>query len=430
MINRFLCFMCRKDGHVGLAKTKCSGCERRFCDSHAGGSVRSFNDLGEITVEKAFCGDCAFRGTATRARVNVTVKNPLAKSGGWWDGGSGWTTGRYASKNAPIRLTNPGSKFFSSIPVEKGELKIGITDECFIKMLKFRVADADEVAGLAVIKDDTIVWATQCQLDSKSGGHVVSDTGQATIEALLAGHEVPNAQWHTHPGMSAFFSGTDTTDQGSFVKDVLESDPTATGEMTFVVFDTIDWKVSRIKWENGAVTGIKHGFVYLGDTKMAKPTRQWVKQSYAPATTVQPSLPGVTMSMDITQQAIPKPPKIISSLEEGVLSANLTAHDGYDDDYYDQLFGGWANIDSMIEGIDEDTGEVLRIDNGAFADLTFDDTAEYFEHFGVPYGDFGALMHAADTKYGKLWDWDLHPDVEGHGITDDDSDPRGTGWSL
>jgi len=420
MINRFLCFVCRKESRVGLAKTKCSGCNRRFCDDHAGGSVRSFDKAeGVLVVEKSFCSECAFRET----------KFPKRSVGGFERiayGNKGWIT--QAVKITP----DPGAEFFKTMPVEKGELKITITDDCFIKMLKLRAADTDEIAGLAVVdENDTVVWATQCELDSKSGGHVVSDTGQATIDALLAGYNVPNAQWHTHPNMSAYFSPTDTKDQGRFVKDVLETDPTATGEMTFIVFDTIDWKVSRVKWEKGVVTGIQHGYIYLGDTKMTKPVRQWKQATplatkVVSATPVQAYLPGVTRSVSITEQATQTPPKIVSSLEEGVIRTKWSQHDGYDDDYYDQLFTGWASIDLMIEGLDEETGEIIAV-NDKFKDLTFDDTSEYFEHFGIPYGDFGALIDAAESKYGKLWDWDLRPDVEGRG---DDSDPRGAAWAL
>ena len=379
-MSKFICVLCKKEsGVVQFGEFRCSECRKMHCEDHSSISVFSMDDKGNLRNDFSVCTECADRDTRPTKFVPPVKK----ESPSWWSQHNGVKRGSGRGVTPPPvnykwkapAPPDPRLTFFNSIPKSTAPLRIDIAPECYVEMMLMRTQDSDEIAGFGVLDSEyKLVWTGAAELDTHSGGHVASNSGEATIAALMGGHGVPNLQWHTHPGLSAYFSHTDKGDQAQFIMDAMTI--SKSGEYTFLCFDTLDWVVSKIKWEDGVATEIRNGSCYLNGVKMAKPTRVYTHSAAKPYTTVVPRTP----------------------LAQPLLTAG-TLGPGPEEGLW-QPYGNWMDKSFEFERVKRDTGE---ISSGGFSDVMSD----YYKHFGLTVGDWESLMAAASTMYGDDWDWDL-----------------------
>lgn len=134
-----------------------------------------------------------------------------------------------------------------------------------------RHSESKEIAGLFIWDEetDTISNFRMMAIDSNHGGGVQSDTGLCITGYLIDGLPTPNGQWHTHPGMTGFWSTTDYDDQ---MRDLLGGgkdnrvgivDFVPNGKKAYIVCGErawgMDWTCRLWTWENNELTGYVEG---------------------------------------------------------------------------------------------------------------------------------------------------------------------------
>jgi len=103
------------------------------------------------------------------------------------------------------------------------------------EMSSWLAAEAlNEITGFGVVRDAEIVRAYK--------------TTTAMEQAMADGFDTINLQWHTHPGMGAFWSSTDLGAHKSMLSDAL--DLSNSGSMHFLVYDFGDWLHRKYEWTN------------------------------------------------------------------------------------------------------------------------------------------------------------------------------------
>jgi hypothetical protein len=134
-----------------------------------------------------------------------------------------------------------------------------------------------EISGYASADSEgRIVW--QCKTASGAMGSVHS-TQEAQAEALFESIRlglVLNVQWHTHGGMSPFFSQTDDEAQQGYL------DHSAEGAMYFVCFGGLYALCRRMEWDRQLGPRIKNGTVWLGDVQLPNEASyyHWIDSDY------------------------------------------------------------------------------------------------------------------------------------------------------
>jgi len=355
------CVSCKR----GIA---CNECTRRHCPDHAWSSVSSFDDGGNLVVESSTCVNCKDKALGWRGWT-AAVKERL---------GIGVASEPHPAmtvvKSKPL---SPAMEAWKTVPrVFGGNLEISITPECYANMMAWRIDELhNEIAGFAVVVDDEIVWTVMSDLDKHSGASVESNSGQASIEALLAGFDPPNLQWHTHPGMGSYFSGTDDTDQAEFAFVAAKISAPRPGHCYFVCYDSTDWSLRKVSWENGKVVSREDGSVTLLGVDMSERKSKWASK-YSTGTVVWP--------------------KPASELPATTGGYNWNAYTGW---------ANWKNDKQPDSVVSTDTGEI--IDDTPLDYDQWDDLDEYFTHFGVKDNDWSEVCVRAEICYGPTWDWDL-----------------------
>jgi len=167
----------------------------------------------------------------------------------------------HTAVKSKVAVIDPNITAYSTIPVTE-PYDILIDNEVFWDIIQYIMdTPSVEIAGVGFIdENEEIVWAMASDIDSSSVGHVSSDSSLAIVEALQAGYGVPNLQWHTHPQMDAYFSGTDIRDQMVFIKGAMLANPDG-GEHTFLVISELTWFISKIVWKDSKIIGRTEGYV-------------------------------------------------------------------------------------------------------------------------------------------------------------------------
>lgn len=369
-MSKFICMICKKDNNrVQFGEFRCKECSKMHCQDHSAISVFSTNERGDLVNDFSVCTECGDRDR----QVKMPMKKSTAPS---WVSAKRGKPRRVVGKLPEYKpyvapAPSPQRVFFKAIPKAAEPLRIDVSPECYIDMMLMRTQDSSEIAGFGVVNGEgELVWTAAAELDTNSGAHVKSNSAEATIAGILSGYGVPNLQWHTHPGLSAYFSVTDETDQAQFIMDAMEI--SKSGEYVFLCFDTIDWVVSRVRWDDGVATEIAHGHCYLKGVKMAKP-----RQAFTPA---KPYTTRVIGNAPLMQPTLPR-------------SFGPSASEGLWEPY-----GDWMDESFGLE-------TVMRKDTGEIAPLS--GMAKYYKHFGVSEGDWESLVACAEAIYGEDWDWDL-----------------------
>lgn len=148
-------------------------------------------------------------------------------------------------KKKPLRRKTPADYFpgwTASAPT--GELVVSLPD--FTQAASLFLTTANEIAGYAYLEDQTI---TNFLLVKEGIFGQVS----GSVEFSLAKNEyleryglLPNVQWHTHPGMTAFHSGVDLDNMSRHV--AFAAALTETGTCAFLVIDGLDWLCRVFSW--------------------------------------------------------------------------------------------------------------------------------------------------------------------------------------
>lgn len=157
---------------------------------------------------------------------------------------------------------------YRSVKIDKEELIVPVSEEVFFQMCQWELDNSGKEIGGAFVYDpeNGIVWAHKDDQADERPGHVESSTGEATVQALLAGYGIPNGQFHTHPGFSAYFSGEDVSDQAEFLWDAMKVNPA--GYHLFMVFDQLQWRIRKVEWRDGKVHRIQDGWARVRDMNL------------------------------------------------------------------------------------------------------------------------------------------------------------------
>jgi hypothetical protein len=161
---------------------------------------------------------------------------------------------------------HPAVKAYRALEKIEEQFQPTIDESVFIQMLGYITGEqTNEIAGHGVFDEESnqIIWIHKDEDAVESAGHVNSSSGPATVAALIAGHDPPNLQWHTHPGMGVFWSTTDERDQMELILDASKLTPA--GCRYFLVLDQLKWRIDKIAWENGEPKSRQKGFVRVND---------------------------------------------------------------------------------------------------------------------------------------------------------------------
>jgi hypothetical protein len=130
-----------------------------------------------------------------------------------------------------------------------------------------------EINGFGVVADGTIEYLILTGRGDIGG--VRSDENSvydAIMCAIEEGYETVNFQWHSHPGMTPYWSGTDITAQVRTLRDALKINPS--GHFYYAVWDGIMWITKKFEWEDGVVK-YNDGAVTMGKNNTEMPTERW-----------------------------------------------------------------------------------------------------------------------------------------------------------
>lgn len=171
-------------------------------------------------------------------------------------------TKKQKEKNAKIKKMK---SLYSSIK-EGDPFDLELSVEIFLEMVKFILGEQDlEISGFGREDEGKMHWAFRSESDRSSGGDVTAGSGSATVAAIIAGIDLPNVQWHTHPGFGAFFSATDINDHIKFLKDAM--DTSNAGHIIFICVSELDWQMVRFDWADGVLVKRK-GAVIIDGVKL------------------------------------------------------------------------------------------------------------------------------------------------------------------
>jgi hypothetical protein len=136
----------------------------------------------------------------------------------------------------------------------------------FVAVVKWVLSEKGEVSGFGVVEDAKLVW--MCLTSRGAWGAVEASKPEVIAALELArekGYSTVNFQWHTHPDIGAYWSGTDTASQREIVdeaRDVMDK-----GEFWFGVFDLDSYLSRRVVWDGDEVS-FNDGAVFLEGVKL------------------------------------------------------------------------------------------------------------------------------------------------------------------
>lgn len=169
---------------------------------------------------------------------------------------------------APIKESDKmHTKKFTATHVE-GEFKLPITHHMLGVFIQWQLENSDtEIAGFFSIEDGILRWGVKCSNDN-NGAHVTMSHSQQVESMELLDQENRqraelnelkgtnyaklkfDGQWHTHPGFSAYWSGTDISDQEETIYDQVDFNPQG-GSTMFMVYNLTDMRLRKWWWNLG-----------------------------------------------------------------------------------------------------------------------------------------------------------------------------------
>lgn len=233
----------------------CDGCDAHMC-------VYCCHYHYENGVSTRWCPECypIIMDGKEKWRSNGANSQPK-----WWNPTSttAWSLEKVEKpppdpRHVAYKAVDPIEDFF---PV--------ISEDIFWEMASWIINQPMLEIGGSFIYDEEkneIVWAYLDDDAVQQSGHVSSGRGSATAQALAEGFDVPNGQFHTHPGFGSFFSQEDVNDQAEFVGDAAKIAPN--GYHVFIVFDQLSWHAVLAEWRDGKPFARHEGFVVVRDQKL------------------------------------------------------------------------------------------------------------------------------------------------------------------
>lgn len=167
----------------------------------------------------------------------------------------------------------PEVKTYDSLPVVPDKFNPTIHPTIFAQMCAWFVNEQpNETAGYFNWDEEKnlIDWCWYDPNDNiQSGGHVSYGTAKMRMAWAQSGESgIPNGQWHTHPGLSVFWSSEDKKGQIDFVNELTRFNPD--GYFCFIVFDELNWLTTKIVWQDGKPTHRETGKVLVNDVALEK----------------------------------------------------------------------------------------------------------------------------------------------------------------
>lgn len=163
---------------------------------------------------------------------------------------------------------------------EKFALKLN--DEVFMSvMLSLLRAAPNETSGAGWVDeiDDSLVLSRVFanSLDRRAPSSVTSSMAEADMYAICNEIPVANCQWHTHPGLSCFWSQTDLRQQRESINERVDS--MTFGTFYFLVFDEFECLVRRYDIDQDSILYTDgHGVLSNHENfSLESPERSWTR---------------------------------------------------------------------------------------------------------------------------------------------------------
>lgn len=151
---------------------------------------------------------------------------------------------------------------------DREDLKISYEPLSFAMMCSVFLKSRDEVAGLALIEDGQITWVSNRVFSGSPGGVRGEQYALLSSDCYEETGRVANVQFHSHPGLSTYWSATDERDQEETVIQLKEEEM-AVGETYFMVIDRLSHKVRRIVWDDqGPEFFVGDAYVTINEQKL------------------------------------------------------------------------------------------------------------------------------------------------------------------
>ena len=374
---------------------KCWGCDADLCLRCV--NYRALKDKGQSEMT-TWCDDCyeTMNFGSRRAQKKISKrrrKNRLAER---VNSLNFWPTRTESQRVIPrVAYVIPQNiKDFNAVP-QTEDFFPNVSDDAFWPMIGHLMEHPNlEIAGVAVWDEPTneIVWTGMDKDAEKLPGHVSSSSGELIVEALLAGHDVPNVQWHTHPGFSAYFSGEDTNDQRLTVEAAMKVNPT--GYHIFIVFDRLTWRVVRIDWKDEKIVSKRNGYAHAHGVKLHFDKGFYSGWSFGQlAKSVDNESNGVVKNLPLQGYTSLGKSSFVRG-ENGVYTP--VPYELEDLSYGDNL-----PLSYMID--DDDAEEDYFLSKGRYVGNWSDkdeDYADLFDRIGSPFGDWPQLYDDIVKVYG------------------------------
>lgn len=185
-----------------------------------------------------------------------------------------------AAKPAP-KSVSPAIKRLPYSKRDKNEVKLNLTAEAFAKLQSWCWQySPKECAGFGMVtKEDggndsiilTLDWVWVDTKAKMSAGGVETSTHELAMHCMENDIDIRkvNLQWHTHPTFSAYWSGTDTTDQVDLLEEIAIG--RKNDEFVFIVFNRMnDFVVRRVVLKDGEVDYYQDGTAWVNGVRIGK----------------------------------------------------------------------------------------------------------------------------------------------------------------
>lgn len=171
------------------------------------------------------------------------------------------------------------------------DANIEIEDNLLVMAIAQQQYAGLEISGLGLVKDGRLLWCGFNTVGTQ--GSVSSNASSAAILMSLClkdTGDAPNAQIHTHPRMTCFWSGADLQSQQAIIDEASDASPT--GEIYFIVYAApgngigieysltrrVIWHGKKCAYNDGNLT-VRSIVIPSGNTSQTKTTHQLTSSS-------------------------------------------------------------------------------------------------------------------------------------------------------
>lgn len=212
---------------------------------------------------------------------------------------SGFAKAKIASLNGSLNKKTPmhrthkkykvnakptAESLYNAIPVSGEKFNPEIDPIVFAQLCAwFSKEQPNETAGYFNWNEETnlIDWCWSDPNDSvQSGSHVIYGTAIVRMAWEADGNTgIPNGQWHTHPGLTVYWSTTDKESQLDFCSEITPYQPE--GYFCFIVFDELDWLATKLVWKDGKIINREVGKVHINGVPLSGVETYHYQTSYS-----------------------------------------------------------------------------------------------------------------------------------------------------